>query len=95
MHLSPEERADLADWLWISAIPREEVEAAWEAKVALRAAEIDAVRRCLFLVKLSWLKLKPRFGPRKGNDDQRQARSYPPLPAFSGGWAAFAPSIHG
>lgn len=42
MHLSPEERADLADWLWISATPRAEVEAAWNAEIARRVAEIDA-----------------------------------------------------
>ncbi len=42
MKLSPEERADLADWLWISATPREEVKAAWDAEIARRIAEIDA-----------------------------------------------------
>lgn len=42
MKLSPEERADLADWLWISATPREEVKAAWDAEIARRVAEIDA-----------------------------------------------------
>lgn len=42
MKLSPEERADLADWLWVSATPREEVAAAWEAEIARRIAEIDA-----------------------------------------------------
>ena len=42
MKLSPEERADLADWLWISATPREEVKAAWDTEIARRTAEIDA-----------------------------------------------------
>ncbi len=42
MKLSPEERADLADLLWISACPREEVEAAWDAEIARRVAEMDA-----------------------------------------------------
>ena len=42
MKFSPEERADLADWLWISATPREEVEAAWDAEIARRVAEMDA-----------------------------------------------------
>ena len=42
MKLSPEERADMADWLWISATPREEVKAAWDAEIARRIAEIDA-----------------------------------------------------
>ena len=42
MNLTPEERADLADWLWVSAMPREEVKAAWDAEIARRIAEIDA-----------------------------------------------------
>jgi putative addiction module component (TIGR02574 family) len=42
MKLSPEHRADLADWLWISATPREEVEAAWDAEIARRVAAMDA-----------------------------------------------------
>ncbi|MGK2952602.1 MAG: addiction module protein [Thiobacillus sp.] len=42
MKLPPEERADLADWLWVSATPREEVKAAWDAEIARRIAEIDA-----------------------------------------------------
>lgn len=42
MKLPPEERADLADWLWVSATPREEVKAAWDAEIARRIDEIDA-----------------------------------------------------
>lgn len=42
MKFSPEERADLADWLWISATPREEVKAAWDAGIARRIAAMDA-----------------------------------------------------
>lgn len=42
MKLSPEERADLADWPWVSAMPREEVAAAWNAEIVRRIAEIDA-----------------------------------------------------
>ena len=42
MNLSPDERADLADWLWVSAMPREEVQAAWDAEIARRIAEVDA-----------------------------------------------------
>ena len=41
MNLSPDERADLADWLWVSAMPREEVQAAWDAEIARRIAEVD------------------------------------------------------
>jgi len=42
MKLPPTERADLADLLWISVNPREEVKAAWEVEIARRIAEIDA-----------------------------------------------------
>ena len=42
MKFSPEERADLADWLWISATPREDVKAAWDAEIARRIAAMDA-----------------------------------------------------
>ena len=42
MKLSPEERADLADWLWISAAPREEVKVAWDAEIAQCIAAMDA-----------------------------------------------------
>ncbi len=42
MQLTPEQRADLADFLWVSATPREEVKAAWDAEIARRIAEIDA-----------------------------------------------------
>jgi putative addiction module component (TIGR02574 family) len=42
MKLTPDERADLADWLWVSATPRVEVEAAWDAEISRRVAEIDA-----------------------------------------------------
>ena len=42
MNLFPDERADLADWLWVSAAPRADVEAAWDAEIARRVAEIDA-----------------------------------------------------
>lgn len=42
MKFSAEERADLADWLWVSATPREEVKAAWDAEIARRVAAINA-----------------------------------------------------
>ena len=42
MKFSPEVRADLADWLWISAAPRNEVKAAWDAEIARRIAAMDA-----------------------------------------------------
>lgn len=42
MELSAQERADLADKLWLSVHSREEVEAAWDEAVAQRLAQIDA-----------------------------------------------------
>lgn len=42
MKLSPEERADLADWLWISATPREEVKAAWDAEIERRIHQLES-----------------------------------------------------
>ena len=44
MKLSPDERADLADRLWVSVASREEVTAAWEAEIARRVADMDAGR---------------------------------------------------
>jgi putative addiction module component (TIGR02574 family) len=42
MKLTPSERADLADKLWMSAEPSAEVEAAWDAEIERRIREIDA-----------------------------------------------------
>lgn len=42
MQLTPTERADLADRLWLSVNSREEVDAAWEAEIQRRVAELDA-----------------------------------------------------
>lgn len=42
MQLSPQERADLADRLWISVDTPEAVAAAWDAEVARRIAQIDS-----------------------------------------------------
>ena len=44
MQLTPDERADLADLLWISVASQEEVAAAWEAEIARRIADMDAGR---------------------------------------------------
>ncbi|MEW5786959.1 MAG: addiction module protein [Pseudomonadota bacterium] len=41
MQLTPEQRADLADLLWVSATLREDVQAAWDAEIDRRIAEID------------------------------------------------------
>ena len=42
MQLSPKERADLADKLWLSVHSREDVDAAWDVEVARRIAEVDS-----------------------------------------------------
>ncbi len=41
MKLSPEARADLADKLWLSVHSTDEVDAAWEAEIAKRIAQIN------------------------------------------------------
>lgn len=42
MQLSETERADLADLLWASVIERGNVDAAWDAEIKRRVAELDA-----------------------------------------------------
>jgi len=42
MKLTPDERADLADRLWVSVTSREEVATAWDAEIARRVADMDA-----------------------------------------------------
>jgi putative addiction module component (TIGR02574 family) len=44
MKLSPRERADLADKLWMSVHSQEEVDLAWEVEIARRLEELDAGR---------------------------------------------------
>ena len=42
MRLSPEERADLADKLWVSVDTPEAVATAWDAEIERRIAQIDS-----------------------------------------------------
>ncbi len=42
MKLTPAERADLADKLWLSVNSKEEVEAAWDAEIERRIQQLDA-----------------------------------------------------
>ena len=44
MKLSPRQRADLADLLWVSAGALAEVDAAWEAEIQRRIADLEAGR---------------------------------------------------
>lgn len=41
MKLAPQERANLADRLWLSVHSVQEVEAAWDAEVARRVEQIE------------------------------------------------------
>ena len=42
MKLTPMERGDLADKLWLSVHSKEEVDAAWDAEIERRVAELEA-----------------------------------------------------
>jgi putative addiction module component (TIGR02574 family) len=42
MQLSPQERAELADRLWMSVEFNEEIDAAWNAEIARRMAQLDS-----------------------------------------------------
>jgi putative addiction module component (TIGR02574 family) len=42
MQLSPDERADLAEKLWVSVDTPETVAAAWDTEIACRVAQLDA-----------------------------------------------------
>lgn len=42
MKLSPDERADLADRLWLSVHEQEQIDAAWDAEIERRIAQLDA-----------------------------------------------------
>lgn len=42
MQLSPDERADLAEKLWISIDTPEAIAAAWDEEIARRIAQLDA-----------------------------------------------------
>lgn len=44
MKLTPSERADLADKLWLSVHSQDDVDAAWEAEIAHRIEELEAGR---------------------------------------------------
>lgn len=44
MKLTPIERADLADKLWLSVHSQDDVDAAWEAEIAHRIEELEAGR---------------------------------------------------
>lgn len=42
MKLSAEERAELADRLWASLEPQEDIDAAWEAEIERRLRQLEA-----------------------------------------------------
>jgi len=42
MQLTPQQRADLADLLWVSALPQAEIDAAWAEEIERRFAQVDS-----------------------------------------------------
>ena len=42
MKLSPDERAELVERLWLSVNSTEEIEAAWDEEIARRVQQLDA-----------------------------------------------------
>jgi putative addiction module component (TIGR02574 family) len=42
MKLSPEDRADLADWLWLSVASCEEVKVPWDAEIERRIRQLES-----------------------------------------------------
>lgn len=42
LQLSPEERGDLADRLWMSVHAQEEIDKAWEVEIQWRITQVDA-----------------------------------------------------
>jgi len=44
LKLTPSERADLADKLWLSVHSKEEVDAAWEEEIARRIDDLESGR---------------------------------------------------
>lgn len=42
LQLSPEQRADLADLLWASALPQTEIDTAWAVEIEQRLAQVDS-----------------------------------------------------
>ncbi|MDP2434042.1 MAG: addiction module protein [Pseudomonadota bacterium] len=42
MQLSPEQRADLADLLWVSAAQHADIDVAWAAEIEQRLAQVDS-----------------------------------------------------
>jgi len=67
MKFSPEERADLADWLWISATPREEVKTAWDVEIARRVAEMDAGKTKFIPAEEVFAEIDARIQSHKNN----------------------------
>jgi putative addiction module component (TIGR02574 family) len=62
MKLSPEERADLADKLWLSVNSQEEVDAASEVEIERRMRQIDAGEVETIPVEEVMAKLRAKFG---------------------------------
>lgn len=69
MKLTPDERADLADRLWVSVTSREEVAAAWDAEIARRVADMEADRTKWISMEEVMIKLRARIKTAETNAD--------------------------
>lgn len=65
MKLTPDERADFADWLFSSVATRAEVDAAWEVEIARRWAEIEAGTAKLIPAEEVFAKIDTMLGKAK------------------------------
>jgi putative addiction module component (TIGR02574 family) len=62
MKLTPQERADLADRLWISVASHEEVSAAWDAEIERRIRQIESGEVETFPHEVVMAELKAKLG---------------------------------
>ena len=69
MKLTPDERADLADRLWVSVTSREEVATAWDAEIARRVADMDAGNTKWISMEEVMTKLRARIKTAETNAD--------------------------
>lgn len=69
MKLAPDERADLADRLWVSVTSREDVATAWDAEIARRVADMDADNTKWISMEEVMTKLRARIKTAETNAD--------------------------
>lgn len=62
MQLTPGERADLADKLWLSVHSKEDVDSAWDAEIARRIEQIDSGKVECIPWETVMVELRAKFG---------------------------------